>query len=154
MKSRRRRGAATAPPRWQGVSLAIILAALGTWLLIWSGRTLWSELSALCRAAPLVELRTSAASGFPAGLCLLALLVTLSIGLRSARWRRLGVAVAVGALPLVLILPAIMLVGGGGYLAAKGYVDCPAATGSQRFPVVRKVRQEARALCTLDEPVR
>jgi hypothetical protein len=47
--------------------------------------------------------------------------------------------VAICALPLVVILPAVLLFGVGGYLSSKGYVQCPDQLGGQRFPVIRKV---------------
>jgi hypothetical protein len=62
--------------------------------------------------------------------------------------------VAIGALPLVVILPAVLLFGAGGYLSAKGYVACPDQLGGQRFLVIRKVLPEARALCADDDSIR
>jgi hypothetical protein len=126
------------------------MMALGSWLLVWSGRALWGALSAISHFAPLVELRAGAASGLPAGLSLLALLLAMTIGSRSARWQRSAMIVAVGALPLVVILPVVLHFGAGGYLAAKGYVECPDQAGRQRFPAIRKVLPEARALCAAD----
>lgn len=38
-----------------------------------------------------------------------------------------------------MILPAVLLFGAGGYLSAKGYVECPDQLGGQRFPVISKV---------------
>jgi hypothetical protein len=58
--------------------------------------------------------------------------------------------VAICALPLVIILPAVLLFGVGGYPSSKGYVECPDQLGGQRFPVIRKVLPEARALCADD----
>ena len=50
-------------PAW----LAILMAILGSWLVVWSGRALWLELSAISHSAPLIELQAGAASGLPAG---------------------------------------------------------------------------------------
>jgi hypothetical protein len=130
--------------------LAILMATLGSWMVVWSGRALWLELSAISHSAALVELRAGAASGLPAGLSLLGLVVTMTVGSRSARWGRSALIVAICALPLVVILPAVLLFGAGGYLSAKGYVECPDQLGGQRFPVIRKVLPEARALCAND----
>ena len=136
--------------RWHSAWLAILMATLGSWMVVWSGRTLWLELSAISHSAPLVELQAGAASGLPAGLSLLALSATMTVGSRSARWGRSAMTVAICALPLVVILPAVLLFGVGGYLSSKGYVQCPAHLGGQRFPVIRKVLPEARALCADD----
>jgi hypothetical protein len=106
------------------------------------------ELSAIGHSAPLVELQAGAASGLPAGLSLLALSAVMTVGSRSERWARSGMIVAIGALPLVVILPAVLLFGAGGYLSARGYVECPDQMGGQRFPAIRKVLPQARALCT------
>lgn len=141
------------PQHRQNVLLAIVLVALGGWLLFWSAGVLWTELSNLIDLAPLVELQASAAIGLPIGVALLALLAAMTAGARSAACRKLGMAVAVGALPFVLILPAALLLGGGGYLAGKGHVDCPDEPGSRLYPVIRKVRPESLALCTTDGPV-
>lgn len=130
--------------------LTILMATLGSWLVVWSGRALWLELSAIGHSAPLVELRAGAASGLPAGLSLLALSAAMTVGSRSARWGRSAMIVAICALPLVVILPAVLLFGAGGYLSSKGYVKCPDQLGGQRFPVIRKVLPEARALCAED----
>lgn len=138
---------------WQNVLLAVLLCALGGWLLFWSADVLRAELSALADSAPLVELHAGAAVGLPIGAILVALLAVMTAGARSGICRKLGWAVAIGALPLVLILPAVLLFGGGGYLANKGYVDCPDRPGSERFPVIRKVRPESLALCTVDGAV-
>jgi hypothetical protein len=132
------------------VWLAILMAALGSWLVVWSGRALWLELSAISHSAPLVELQAGPASGLPAGLSLLALLATMTVGSRSAKWARSGMIVAICALPLVVILPAVLLFGVGGYLSSKGYVQCQDQLSGQRFPVIRKVLPEARALCADD----
>jgi hypothetical protein len=131
-----------------------MMFALGGWLLVWSGLTLWTELTALISFAPLVELQAGAASGLPAALSLIGLAVAMTARPSGTRWQRLGMAVAIGALPLVLVLPAAMLFGGTSYLSGKGYVDCPDQLGSQRFPVIRKVRPQAQALCTKDGSAR
>jgi hypothetical protein len=136
--------------RMDSAWLAILMATLGSWMVVWSGRTLWLELSAISHSAPLVELRAGAASGLPAGLSLLSLSATMTVGSRSARWGRSAMIVAICALPLVVILPAVLLFGVGGYLSSKGYVECPDQLGGQRFPVIRKVLPEARALCAND----
>jgi hypothetical protein len=132
------------------VWLAILMTALGGWMVVWSGRALWLELSAISHSAPLVELHAGAASGLPAGLSLLALSATLMVGSRSEKWARSAMTAAICAVPLVVILPAVLLIGVGGYLSSKGYVQCLDQLGGQRFPVIRKVLAEARALCADD----
>lgn len=138
---------------WQNILLAIVLAALGGWLLFWSAGVLRAELAALIELAALAELQASAAIGLPIGVTLLALLAMMTAGVRSVTWRKLGLAVALGALPFVLILPMVLLLGGGSYLAGKGYIDCPDEPGSRLYPVVRKVRPESLALCSADGSV-